>query len=368
MLRHVRFSILPLLATLLALAACTTRGPLQYVPEGTEPGETVAVFEASNRSYGIFDSPRRGRVATAQYGRVDLRIPDMHVMGEVQLPGNVADPTQHFLVAEKEDYRDGTALIEALRKEIRQKPDGSREITVFAPGFNMSAAQSVTRTAQLKHDLDLPGIVALFNWASAGSVLGYAYDRDSALFSRDSYEQFLRDLAKAEPEGLVLVSHSMGTLLTMEVLRQISAPDPDWIDQNISGVVLISPDIDTQVFRTQIARMARLPSPFVIMVSEQDRALALSARVSGDGQRLGAVTDPADLADLDVILLDVSNFSSGMGHFSLGSSPALIGIIGQLARIETSFEGDPAARAGLIPGTILTVQNATRIILSPIAE
>ena len=352
-------------AGLFLLSACTARGPLAMVPDGTPPGESVVVFQASNRAYGSLQPPRRGRVPVNDYDRFVIRVPEVRDPGDVAIPDGAPRPDRHFLVADATDLGDAAGLTRALRRELSLRPAGDREISVFVPGYNMSAAQSLARTAQLSHDLGIPGITALYSWPSAASVLGYAYDRDSTLYSRDGYESFLRAVAQSRPERLLLVAHSMGALLTMETLRQIEISDPGWTRRNLGGVVLISPDIDLDVFRSQVARIGDLPQPFVIFVSEKDRVLTLSAQVAGDGARLGTVTDPAVVADLDLTLIDISRFSSGVGHFDFGRSPALLSIIGQMARVELSFENDPAARSGLVVGTLLTVQNATRIVLSP---
>jgi esterase/lipase superfamily enzyme len=357
-----------LLLVLVLLAACTPRGPLLGVPDGAAPGKTIAIFQGSNRTYGVLEPPRKGRALANRYDRIDVRVPDYHAPGEVRIPATVANPATQFLVSDSRAYRSEAEFTGALRTSLAALPPDEREIVVFVPGFNMSAAQSLARVAQLRHDLDLPGITALYSWPSAGSVLGYAYDRDSILASREAFADFLRAVVKSRARRVIVVAHSMGALLTMETLRSLSLENPGWPSRNLGGVVLLSPDIDVDVFREQAARIGPLPSPFAIFVSENDRALALSARVSGDGRRLGNVTDPGAFADLDVVLIDVSHFSSGMGHFDIGRSPALIGIVGRMAEIELSFHDDPAARAGLISGTILTVQNATQIVLSPIAE
>jgi hypothetical protein len=52
-------------------------------------------------------------------------------------------------------------------------------------------------------------------------------------------------------------------------------------------------------------------------------------------------------------------------HFTLGNSPLLIQILGQSAQLDETFQTDRAGRSGLLPGTVLTVQNATQLILSP---
>ena len=74
------------------------------------------------------------------------------------------------------------------------------------------------------------------------------------------------------------------------------------------------------------------------------------------------------VADLKVTFLDVGDFSEGAGHFTLGDSPALIKLIDSVAQIEGAFESDRARRIGLVSGVVMTVQNATQIVLSPVAE
>ena len=59
---------------------------------------------------------------------------------------------------------------------------------------------------------------------------------------------------------------------------------------------------------------------------------------------------------------------SGAGHFTLGDSPALIRLIENIGQIEGAFEADRARRVGLLSGAVLTVQNATQIILHPVAQ
>lgn len=353
---------------MLYFAACTARGPLEWVPQGTPDGTTVTIFEASNRTYTAVDPPERGRRPQTAFARHQLRVPDRHTPGSVAIPQGRANPARHFLLAASGTYPTREDFVRALRTELASLPPDQREISVFTPGFNMSEAQTLARTAQLTYDLRIPGITAVYSWPSAASILGYAYDRDSILFSRDGYEDYLRAIAESRPRRMILVAHSMGAHLTMEALRQIAIEDPGWIRRNVGGVVLISPDIDLDVFRSQVTRIGELPQPFAIFVSQEDRALALSATITGESQRLGSVTDPAVLSDLNIILLDVSVFSTGLGHFDFGRSPALLSIVEQMAQIELSFERDPAANTGLVAGTILTVQNATRIVLSPIVE
>ena len=101
-------------------------------------------------------------------------------------------------------------------------------------------------------------------------------------------------------------------------------------------------------------------------MSKRDRVLSLSARLTGQRNRLGNVENVDDVADLNVTIIDVSEFSSGVGHFTAGSSAAVIAIFSKAGAFENAFRADRSGRIGLIPGTVLTVQNATEIILSPV--
>ena len=94
----------------------------------------------------------------------------------------------------------------------------------------------------------------------------------------------------------------------------------------------------------------------------------LSARLTGQSDRLGTLTDLSRVSDLPVTFLDTAAFSSGSGHFNLGNSPSLLRLLDGILSIDASLDSDRAGRTGLLPGAVLTVQNATQIILRPVAD
>ena len=53
---------------------------------------------------------------------------------------------------------------------------------------------------------------------------------------------------------------------------------------------------------------------------------------------------------------------------SVGDSEALIRLLDSIGEVEGAFESDRAKRVGLVSGAVLTVQNATQIVLTPVAE
>ena len=355
--------LLPIFFVLI-LAACVPRLPVASVPEGTPEGTATMVYVATNRS-DIESRPARGRGETTRHFRYQVRIPEAHTPGKLAMPTSTPDPARHFMALKAEEFRGQEQFAAAIAQDLARMKVDDRTITLFIHGFNTTYAESVMRMAQLNHDLDLPGVSVEFAWPSANSPLGYAYDRDSTLYSRDALERLLRSLPVTN-KRLVVVAHSLGAHLTMETLRQIEIADPGWGARTLGGVVLVSPDIDVEVFRQQVTRISPLPQPFVIFVSNRDAALGLSALISGESGRLGSITDASALADLDIILLDISAF--GSGHFTFGDSPALIPILRRMANLDSSFRDEDRRRTGLIPGTVVTIRNVTEVILSPLSQ
>lgn len=359
------------LTLILMLAACAPRGSLVIDPKAEGIGASRDVFVATTRAaapgVGQFSSDR-GRGAS--YGKYRVSIPPEHETGEIEWPRRRPDAVQHFVTSDAESYSGPAAFRAALGRAIANLPRGERGAVIYVHGFNNNFAEGLYRIAQLGHDYKVPGVAVHFSWPSAGHPLGYAYDRDSVITARDGFEALLRDVAAAGANEILIVAHSMGSYLMMETLRQMAIARDNSLRNRVSGVVLISPDIDIDVFRAQAARIGQLPQPFVIFSSERDRALRLSARLTGQRDRLGNVTDAAEVADLEVTLIDVTDFAErgGLNHFTALNSPAIIALFSGLPQLAATFNRDASVRTGLFPGTVLTVQNATEIILTPLSQ
>jgi esterase/lipase superfamily enzyme len=119
------------------------------------------------------------------------------------------------------------------------------------------------------------------------------------------------------------------------------------------------------VFRQQARSIARLPQPFLIVVSQRDRALQLSARLTGEPQRLGNLPSSEAVRDLPVTLVDVTAFSSRDGHFTVASSPALIGLLGQLGAVNLALNTAEAANSSLLPAGFRPFRRASEVVLTP---
>lgn len=362
-----RFLRILIVSSLGLVVACTPRGAITLFPDAAMVGQVRHIFVGTTRGIGDNGRFNNKRTENISYHRYDISVPPQHKPGAIEWPKGKPDPVNKFLTTDIEHYPAAPSFTADLAKALRERPKGQREVMLFVHGFNNTFAEGMYRLAQLSTDMDFPDPTVHYSWPSAGNVLGYSYDRDSLLFARDGLENLLKTINAAGAERVLLIGHSLGALLSMEALRQMAISDPKSLSRMISGVVLISPDIDVDLFRMQAARIGPLPQPFVIFTSQKDRALRLSARLSGKHGRLGNVQDVNELADLQITILDVTQFSEGVtGHFNAATSPALLKILTRLDDMDTAFKNDRAGRTGLFPGTILTVQQATQIILSPV--
>ena len=130
-----------------------------------------------------------------------------------------------------------------------------------------------------------------FTWPSRGELKlrAYTYDRESANYSRDAFEELLATLtANPNVKEINIVAHSMGNWVTLEALRGISIRSGK-IGGKIRNVLLVAPDVDVDVFRTQIQRMGSPKPRFALFVSQDDKALALSQTIWGGVPRLGEI-------------------------------------------------------------------------------
>lgn len=331
-----RAIIILFLSVNLVLVGCAPRGAITLLPgigEDVDDAAVQTVFIASDRRLDGSGSDalieqRFGEERNPQlrYGRIDISIPPTHVPGQIEWPGNrPPDPKQHFIA------RSGTRYVNqyAFLKDIPRHEDGT--VVLFVHGFNVNNAESIYRLAQIAHDYETETPVISFSWPSAGDARGYVYDRDSVIFARDDLETLLVGLARDNRKAVIL-AHSMGGQLVMETLRQMSISGKGDALRPIAGVALISPDIDEDVFLRQANRITPFPEPFMLMVSQRDRALGLAALITGKPSRLGSIEDPSRLDGLPIEIIDLSDIEGGdrAGHSTAFTAPAAIRLLQDL--------------------------------------
>lgn len=338
------------------VSGCTDRSYTPVIPEALQVGTAATVFAATTRvqeADGSFGPDRADRLSMLE---LTVSIPPDRRPGRLDFGYGNANPEKQFILAGQKVFDRREDFRTRLHEELARQPRGHRELTLFIHGFNSTQTETVYRAAQLAHDIQMPGVLMVYSWPSKGHALAYAYDGDSVVFARDGLEEVLLRLGSADIDRVMIVAHSMGSFLLMEALRQIDLQDPGWAARNLDGVVLISPDLDLDIFRSQVTRLKEVPQPFVVMASEKDNVLNLSRRLRGkhSSERLGQISSAALIADLPVRVIDTSPFSdeAESGHFVAATSPTMLSMITDARKMTDLFDvgGLPLERA--FPGIV----------------
>jgi len=359
------------LVALIVVAGCGERGAVTLMPSAKGIGTSQGIFIGTTRGADPETGEALGRERSdkTKYMRMDISVPPDRTEGQITwpTPGRPVDPSKEFVALNQVTFDSSAAFRQNLSAALARQKVRGPEAIIFVHGFDTNFAEGVYRLAQLGHDMKLKSTLIHYSWPSRASALGYVYDRDSVMFARDGLDSLIGQVRAAGARRILIVAHSMGALLVMESLRDLAVAGDRDVLSNISGVVLLSPDMDVDVFRQDVQRIKPLPQPFMIFTSKTDKALRLSAFLTGEDQRVGNLASAADLSDLKVTIVDTTAFSTGLGHFNMGDSPALLALLSQISSVDAALESDPSKRLGLLGGAVLTVQNATQIILSPVA-
>ncbi|MBK3745662.1 alpha/beta fold hydrolase [Paraburkholderia aspalathi] len=360
------------LAVLLIVAGCG--GPRAVIgldsqnALGKGPEAIVPMFVATTRersdNLSLPYSARRS--PTLNFAKFDIGIPQNHVPGEVEKTGRVPDPARHFTARSYQQLANRLQLVEKLNVALMQRPAANREIFIFVHGYNNNFADSIFRNAQIVHDYNISAVPLHFAWASGGSLPLYVFDRDSALVARGGLAETLEIAAQTKATGIVLVGHSMGAYVVMEALRDLAITGRGHVLKRLRGVVLAAPDIDVDVFQSQVRDMKVLPRPFTIIVSRRDRALSLSRRIAGGHPRVGSGSDIAMLQAKDITVLDASDIDGG-AHNVFASSQALIDLVShsELMRIMLTEDQPTPSETMLADGSSVFEGAAALVVYLP---
>jgi esterase/lipase superfamily enzyme len=237
------------------------------------------------------------------------------------------DPALSFTTTQQEviDKRTFQQLVVG-----RSSPRTPLKATVFVHGFNTNFQEALFRLAQMTADGDIAGVPILFAWPSEGKLTGYVADRDAVAASRDQLAEVLTTLAQDPAVAdVAVIAHSLGAWPAVEALRQLRLAHKDAVISRLR-VVLASPDIDVDVFRTQLAVIGPPSPPMTVLVARDDIALSIASLIAGERPRLGMINvdDPriqeaAEKAKLEIVDVSSVKAPDGMRHERFASLAAL---------------------------------------------
>ncbi|WP_457587427.1 alpha/beta hydrolase [Ensifer canadensis] len=363
----MRLSVI--LIMLLALAGCGGPRAVLGLPvaasSGAEPQAIVPIFVATTRApSGNLSLPFSAeRSKTLNFAKLDIGIPQNHVAGNVEKSGRVPDPKQHFSARTFQPIDQRQEFVRQLNAALARRAPENREIFIFVHGYNNNFADSVFRNAQITYDYNIKSVSLHYAWPSGAAIPLYVFDRDSALVGRRGLAETIEIAAQTNARRIILVGHSMGAYVVTEALRDLALRGRTSTLKRLGGVVLAGPDIDVDVFQSQLEDIGDIPRPFTIVVSRRDRALGISRRLAGGHPRVGSGADIEMLQDKEIAVIDVSDVDGGT-HSVFATSQTLMDVVNNdaLMRNVLREEGAPAGQTMLADGASV-IEGAARLVI-----
>lgn len=357
-----KFQILNAAAVALAFFCCgcsarLSQGALVPVAQANTVGTSlVPILIATKRTRSttdpgeMFDS---GLAEQTSYASVMVSMPPDAVrkIGDVQWPATLPGDPQQSFVTVSANYLDkqsfGAALSTAAKKSGRGK------VLLFVHGFNNRFDEAVYRFAQIIHDSKAPAVPVLFSWPSRGVVGLRAYqdDLENATGSREALEEALDGIAaNANVKEVTIVCHSMGCFLTLEALHS-KALRTGKIGSKVKNVLLVAPDVNINLFRTQMREMGSARPRFALFLSQDDHALKLSRSIGGGDARLGDVhpdEEPykSDFQRERIMVFELTSLGGGSHSRAFEKVTSVMGLIEErLAQGQVMTDDGPAPEA-----------------------
>ena len=360
---HLSAIVVALTVSVGLLAGCGRAPDLVGIDNPEAPAETVEgvsqhrIFitttrEASEVVGAFFSGQRAPSLGLAS---VDVTVPPNHVVGQLERAKRLPpDPRTEFAVVNPVVYRGDALFVAEVNRELAKRPPGERKILLFVHGYNNTTSDAILRLTQFVEDSGYQGVPVLFTWASAAKAPRYVYDLNSALVARSKVGEMASVLAQTNAKDIDIFAHSMGAFLTMEGLVDAQQEGRLGTRKSIANIMLASPDIDIDLFRTQIAQ---LPKPLIerifLLVSEDDAALRFSRRIAGGVPRVGAA-DTSELEGLGLTVIDLSQVedSSSGSHSKFAGSPEVVRLIGNGLNQNREFGAAQTPALGKLLGNL----------------
>lgn len=204
-----------------------------------------------------------------------------------------------------------------INQALQEHEPDERSALVFIHGFNVSFEAAALKAAQIGFDLQFPGIMAFYSWASKGRLAGYVEDEDTIISSERYIAEFLLNLAtKSEVDKIHIIAHSMGNRGLLRAIDRILIKLQTQNNVSFGQIFLAAPDVNRNVFEDLAIAYTQIAKRTTLYVSSKDKALA-SSGIIHDRSRVGynpPITvvkgiDTVDVSDVDLTWL-------GHGYFA----------------------------------------------------
>lgn len=258
--------------------------------------------------------------------------------------GEIAEAAPFYIPSENVDLTDVRETpLEDFFSSVKSflKSDGGN-IVIYIHGYKIDFEKSCRRSAVLQRALGLRDRLLLFSWPADDNMLKYTWDESDLIWSVPYLTETIDEIVRRVGKGRVdVVAHSLGARGAVQALARMAYRES--AAYVLNELVLIAPDIDTDIFRQELPLVKKTASRITVYASDKDKPLKLSHEVHGY-PRLGMAGEYLTVFEgvetVDISLVGTRRFS---GHIYHLFNPEVIEDLKQLLHT-----GKPAGqRSGL---------------------
>lgn len=289
-----------------------------------DPGGEVTIFYGTNRKRDRVNEPNNfygDEIADMEVGTCIISIPPGHKQGNRERPSKLLfwqfrENSQKHVVLKAVNHLDQKDFFTFLDKGLQSSEE--KAALIFVHGYNTTFAEAAWRTGQIYYDIPFNGIAGFFSWPSTGKTLDYLRDGERADASVSMLEKFIEDIAtNTSVKQLHFIAHSMGSrILTRALTKLVIKESFKKSLTSISQVILAAPDIDCEVFKSEILPQFRnIGTRRTLYTNDKDKALRLSQKLRTGLKRLGEAGENI-FVDEGIDTIDTSNVMTEGNHHS----------------------------------------------------
>lgn len=239
-------------------------------------------------------------------------------------PEGITDVTR--LSIPQLDVQDEEAIISAAQQQLHAAQAFKNQAVVFVHGYNVGFENAVRRAGQIAYDLNFDGPAFVFSWPSRQAYFSYFTDRETVDIATEQLKVFLqRVVARLGAAKVHLVAHSMGNMVLLRALSDLSDIDPSR-RPFVGEIIDAAPDVAPDVFAQFATKIKSAGGNLTVYASAADKALWISEWLWGR-PRVGYIADEGPALISGVDLIDIT--SAGMQIFAINhdvyaSSPVVV--------------------------------------------
>ena len=174
------------------------------------------------------------------------------------------------------------------------------KVAIYIHGYNVAFEQSCRDAALLQERVGLEGRLLLFIWPSDGNAASYLRDVGDIEWSVVPLRDLLVTLVdRFGPQNIDLIGHSLGAKGVVDAVSAFG--EVRGRDVMLGHLILIAPDLDSDIFVRDFATFGELASAVTVYVSAQDRALRTSRNVRNEPRVGEGGIDLSQLDGIDVV-------------------------------------------------------------------